>query len=107
MDLAEVFRNYKITKSITSYQNNGFSRVTSFVTVCDPTGNYNFVVDFEINFWGGYGRIVKFDDNWNYVNFINMYYPVSMLAFNKNESVNFIVTSRYEIYSYDKKIICC
>ena len=104
MDFAEVFRNYKITKSITSYQNNGFSRVTSFVTVCDPTGNYNFVVDFEINFWGGYGRIVKFDDNWNYVNFINMYYPVSMLAFNKNESVNFIVTSRYGIYSYDKNM---
>ncbi len=99
-----VFQNYKISKTITTYPNGGFRHITGFATVCDSSGNYNYVVDNEFCFDSNFGRIIMFDDDWNYLNFININYPVSMISFRKNDTIILVITSRYGIYSYDKNM---
>ncbi len=104
MDLVYVFQNYKISKTITTHPNGRFINITGFVTVCDSSGNYNYVVDYQTFLDPNYGRIIRLNANWQYLNFIKIYNPVSMIAFNKNNTIILVITSRYGIYTYDKNM---
>jgi hypothetical protein len=88
--------NYSVQKSIT-YGDNPLNIVYSIQTICDGNTSSNYILNSYY-----YGRISKFDSNWNFLTYYNVFYPNFMLAINNTYNFNIIVSSKYGINSFDR-----